>query len=118
MMGLKESIINVSKVSIIDFKISNASFFCKYNLKIVAGDVCLFDKDCESQNHTRCSEDNECVCQKNYIKIGLLCRPLIGSFCMKTEDCFPENSVCVNHKCNCKKDFVLLSYDRCVPSKE
>ncbi|XP_044578995.1 prion-like-(Q/N-rich) domain-bearing protein 25 [Cotesia glomerata] len=99
-MDLKESIINVSK----------------YNLKIVVGNICGFDRDCEFQNHTRCSEDNKCVCEKNYIKIGLSCRPLIGSSCQKTEDCFPENSVCVNHICECEKDFVPQSYERCAPT--
>ncbi|KAH0550482.1 hypothetical protein KQX54_019658 [Cotesia glomerata] len=81
----------------------------------VVGNICGFDRDCEFQNHTRCSEDNKCVCEKNYIKIGLSCRPLIGSSCQKTEDCFPENSVCVNHICECEKDFVPQSYERCAP---
>ncbi|CAG5073773.1 Protein of unknown function [Cotesia congregata] len=76
----------------------------------------MFDSDCKSQNHIICSEDNECVCKKNYIKIGLSCRPLIGSFCKKNEDCFPENSVCVDHKCKCKEYFVPKSYERCEPT--
>lgn len=46
------------------------------------------------------------------------CELLLGTECSEEIPCVAENSVCVNHKCECKANFKTdLINGRCEPSK-
>lgn len=79
------------------------------------GKPCEIDIDCSEINHSKCSNDNVCVCRENNIAVSSSsCEPLLGSFCWKNEKCAPDNSVCMQNECRCKPSFLPLSSIHCV----
>ncbi|CAD6216359.1 GSCOCG00004512001-RA-CDS, partial [Cotesia congregata] len=70
------------------------------------GRTCAFDSDCGTIIPARCSADNKCICAMSYTNIeNTKCELLLGAECSEEIPCVAENSVCVNHNCECKANF-------------
>ncbi|XP_057324708.1 prion-like-(Q/N-rich) domain-bearing protein 25 [Microplitis mediator] len=86
-------------------------------LRIVIGSYCENDTICETINYAKCSKDKVCTCTRNAVALDpTKCILIYDLVCWTTNDCPAENSICVDHKCQCKPNFVLESYVQCVPS--
>lgn len=85
-------------------------------LIVVIGTSCENDTICETINYAKCSKDKVCACTPNAVALDATrCVLIYDSVCWTASDCPAENSICVDHKCQCKPNFVLESYIRCVP---
>ncbi|XP_074114561.1 uncharacterized protein LOC141537459 [Cotesia typhae] len=83
---------------------SNSTFSCKN------------DYDCGEPWHSECSMLKKCVCKLNSYATNMsTCRPLLGGYCWKDNQCLPENSKCSNFQCKCKNKFVAAANNLCVP---
>ncbi|XP_008553931.1 prion-like-(Q/N-rich) domain-bearing protein 25 isoform X2 [Microplitis demolitor] len=82
------------------------------------GKFCMNNYDCQDVLHSKCSEDNKCVCEKKYGPANnVTCGLLLGEFCYEDEECAPFNSICLFSKCHCKPDYIYGSNTRCIPTK-
>lgn len=93
-------------------------------LKQGVGEYCEIDSMC-SVPHTRCNDQNSCVCQDKYLEKDGKCMPGVGAECKVVDECVQENSECVKKStekrstkfsldlkeekkfCTCKKQFVI-----------
>lgn len=82
------------------------------------GQSCKSNRDCEELLHAVCSIDEICVCRENNTFLNnSICAPMLGGFCDASNLCVPQYSVCINSKCQCKKDFTSISNYQCLPRK-
>ncbi|XP_057318184.1 prion-like-(Q/N-rich) domain-bearing protein 25 [Microplitis mediator] len=86
----------------------------KLCVPIKLGQKCNYDEDCRKIYYAKCSENKECVCKSNYVKVNQTCAPLLGEYCWNSEQCITVNSDCINHKCQCKYNY-RERFDKCVP---
>ncbi|CAD6239987.1 GSCOCG00002455001-RA-CDS [Cotesia congregata] len=74
--------------------------------------------ECHNIEHATCSDDNICVCDKNYAAWDeKFCRPVLGGICSKDKDCYAINSVCIDKKCQCKELFFKVSENLCLSQR-
>ncbi|XP_057336159.1 tenascin-like [Microplitis mediator] len=79
------------------------------------GEPCTTDKDCRHIRNSRCSADNECICEINHFALDKLhCVPTIDGFCSKDRDCYSDSFRCVDNQCQCKSNYTAVSVNRCV----
>ncbi|XP_057318109.1 protein eyes shut homolog [Microplitis mediator] len=84
-------------------------------LPTLLGWNCVYDGDCRYLCNAICSESKKCVCQSNHVPLNnTACVPLLGEYCWNDEQCITNNSVCINHVCQCNNDFIKLSNDECI----
>lgn len=75
---------------------------------------CQKNQDCEEIRNAKCSEDKECVCELNAIKLNQsMCISLINGSCENDQECAPENSICMNNECQCKLNYVPTHKNQC-----
>lgn len=73
--------------------------------------------DCNRILYSVCSDDNQCVCKKNYVPINNLeCGGLLGEFCVNDEQCAVKNSGCFLSKCECKFGYTNSGINQCFAS--
>ncbi|XP_044585745.1 prion-like-(Q/N-rich) domain-bearing protein 25 [Cotesia glomerata] len=81
------------------------------------GKFCQDSFDCDNIWHMKCSS-NICICKDNHSIVNFAsCMPLLGAICMFQDSCASNNSICVDHECQCLPTFERVSKDHCVPSK-
>ncbi|XP_057320847.1 prion-like-(Q/N-rich) domain-bearing protein 25 isoform X2 [Microplitis mediator] len=97
----------------------NSNYRVKSNnqcIPIQLGQSCKSNRDCEEKLHAVCSIDKICVCRENNVFLNnSTCAPILGGYCDASNLCVPDNSVCINDKCQCKKDFTSISNYQCLP---
>ncbi|XP_074106153.1 prion-like-(Q/N-rich) domain-bearing protein 25 [Cotesia typhae] len=82
------------------------------------GKFCQDSFDCDSIWHMKCSSDNKCICKDHHSTVNnALCAPLLGAICMSQDSCALNNSICVDHECQCRPFFERVSKDYCMPTK-
>ncbi|XP_008547778.1 prion-like-(Q/N-rich) domain-bearing protein 25 isoform X1 [Microplitis demolitor] len=85
-----------------------------YCVKTYLGMPCQKNQDCEEIRNAKCSEDKECVCELNAIKLNQsMCISLINGSCENDQECAPENSICMNNECQCKLNYVPTHKNQC-----
>ncbi|KAH0535767.1 hypothetical protein KQX54_019051 [Cotesia glomerata] len=99
---------------------------CKPNF-VYKNSKCLPDRlyescnstfECDNIENAICSDDNICVCDKNYGAWDeKFCRPLLGVDCSTDKDCYAINSICIDKKCQCKKLFFKVSENLCLSQR-
>lgn len=82
----------------------------------VLGRSCDIDRDCYKISHAICSK-KKCVCKSNYVprENDSICLPLLGENCESYEKCWPNNSICVDHQCECIASYEQVN-GQCRPS--
>ncbi|XP_057322077.1 prion-like-(Q/N-rich) domain-bearing protein 25 [Microplitis mediator] len=91
-----------------------SNYECK---EIKFGKPCEKNKDCGNVlENFKCSDDKKCLCKENYTYIDDLCLPSLEEFCRSNERCAPDNSVCADHKCQCKPNYISVSNHTCIPN--
>ncbi|XP_057328653.1 transmembrane cell adhesion receptor mua-3-like isoform X2 [Microplitis mediator] len=87
-------------------------FTCKKQEYI--GMFCTRNEDCDEILHSKCSEDNTCICRSNTIEVNFtICAPLLGEYCVNNEKCAPDNSICIHNECWCRANYSRLSNNQC-----
>ncbi|XP_057341498.1 protein draper-like [Microplitis mediator] len=96
---------------------------CKPNFLLLSPDTCvkkqlLFScndtSECSEPWHALCSKDKKCVCKSNNVALSTSsCSPILDGYCWKNDQCVAENSICVNFRCECKRDFIAVSKNHC-----
>lgn len=77
--------------------------------------TCSTDMDCLKIDFAVCGTDGFCNCIDNFFSIyGNQCLARVNGICSENQDCFIENSICVDKKCKCKPQYALQSY-HCLP---
>ncbi|XP_053593223.1 prion-like-(Q/N-rich) domain-bearing protein 25 isoform X2 [Microplitis demolitor] len=83
----------------------------------ILGQYCKNNEVCEKIQHAKCSEDHRCICKQNHFAINdTICGSLLNGFCMGSEECSVDNSICAEEKCQCKVGFVQESKFKCIPA--
>ncbi|XP_057322611.1 prion-like-(Q/N-rich) domain-bearing protein 25 [Microplitis mediator] len=83
----------------------------------VLGKSCSDNEFCEQIKFSQCSENKTCSCTPNTIKVNSnLCVPILNGFCWHDNECFPDNSICIDNKCQCITGFTSESNDKCAPT--
>ncbi|XP_008552679.1 prion-like-(Q/N-rich) domain-bearing protein 25 [Microplitis demolitor] len=78
------------------------------------GKFCESNADCKVIKNSKCSGD-VCVCNDdNFTFNRSTCIPIINGFCSSDESCEFHGFHCVDNKCQCKPNFVLVSPDTCI----
>ncbi|XP_053595879.1 prion-like-(Q/N-rich) domain-bearing protein 25 isoform X2 [Microplitis demolitor] len=98
---------------------------CKDNFQSVSASQCKpidymyecnKDLDCGDPWHIKCFPDKKCRCNSNNISINRsTCLPLLKGYCWRDSQCFVRNSACIDYQCKCKKYFVPVSGNLCLP---
>lgn len=79
------------------------------------GDTCHYNNDCSRILwHAHCSSENKCTCRSDAIQVGQRCEALIGGFCIYSEQCTSENSICSNKKCKCSHRYLAVAHNLCI----
>lgn len=97
--------------------------FCKrfietYNKKFLCVSAklatqCNDDDDCDDLNHMQCSY-NLCLCRAHHvIENAATCKPILGGHCLSDKECPVLHSACIEHKCQCRDNFEMMSYSEC-----
>ncbi|XP_044594274.1 prion-like-(Q/N-rich) domain-bearing protein 25 [Cotesia glomerata] len=61
---------------------------------------CKLQDDCRQIKYAECSKDNKCVCRSNYIELNAVtCAPFLGGYCESDEECFVNQTKCIDNKC-------------------
>ncbi|XP_074106805.1 uncharacterized protein LOC141532377 [Cotesia typhae] len=61
------------------------------------------------------SFESQCSCKENHIEMNALtCAPLLNAFCNNDLKCVPENSVCIDYKCQCEFSYFPNSNYECI----
>ncbi|XP_074100545.1 uncharacterized protein LOC141528395 [Cotesia typhae] len=61
---------------------------------------CKLQDDCKQIKYAECSKDNKCVCRSNYIELNAVtCAPFLGGYCESNEECFVNQTKCIDNKC-------------------
>ncbi|XP_053595116.1 protein eyes shut homolog isoform X2 [Microplitis demolitor] len=81
------------------------------------GKRCTENKECPYSRNAECSKDNLCVCSSNSIEVNEQCKPLLSGYCTSQNKCVPNNSICLDYQCRCKKNFVASSIYQCAPDE-
>lgn len=98
-------------------------FFFLFNNKFIFATgklykFCRRDDDCEDINHSKCSENNECICRRNNVALNSsVCVPMMNGFCWKNEPCAADNSICIDNVCKCKPNFKYVADKICLKCK-
>ncbi|XP_053597987.1 prion-like-(Q/N-rich) domain-bearing protein 25 [Microplitis demolitor] len=82
-------------------------------------EFCQHDTDCLRLDYAYCSKEfQRCECLLNYGKVKNIprCVSLLGGHCYDERDCFVDNSICIDHKCQCDAQFIMKSNRECWPS--
>ncbi|KAG8038202.1 hypothetical protein G9C98_006529, partial [Cotesia typhae] len=75
---------------------------------------CETDDHCDAIFNSKCV-NNSCVCNHHHVIInGIICAPLLNEYCEENHRCAPENSICIDHKCQCKEDYSKHFNYKCV----
>ncbi|XP_057330753.1 prion-like-(Q/N-rich) domain-bearing protein 25 [Microplitis mediator] len=84
---------------------------------VEVNEPCNTHEDCRKiKKYTRCTPDNVCECDVNYVKMDdNSCAPILNQFCVENDKCAPHNSMCINNKCQCKTYFEAVSPDQSLP---
>ncbi|XP_057319901.1 transmembrane cell adhesion receptor mua-3-like [Microplitis mediator] len=77
------------------------------------GTPCELDEDCEGTANTKCY--GHCACRPGYREKDSRCATLLGNYCKNYEDCWPENSACIDNSCQCQYKYISTFSDKCVP---
>ncbi|XP_044582926.1 prion-like-(Q/N-rich) domain-bearing protein 25 [Cotesia glomerata] len=95
---------------------------CKESFKAVSSHQCrnkssiAFCKDvteCGDRWHYQCS-DGKCICADDNILVDIwTCSPMIGGACWADHQCVVENSSCVDFRCQCKPNYVVIANNLC-----
>lgn len=89
-----------------------------YFIKDTLGSHCETDENCKQVRFARCSEEKVCKCASNTSAVNLAhCSPVLGGFCWSTDDCLTRDSICINHKCQCKQLYIRESDYQCIEGK-
>lgn len=105
------------------FNISLSALYFNNKMRVLLisatlGKFCQDSFDCDNIWHMKCSSDKKCICKDNHSTINnALCAPLLGAICMFQDSCAPNNSICVDHECQCLPSFERVSKNYCMPSK-
>ncbi|XP_057318029.1 cell death abnormality protein 1-like [Microplitis mediator] len=79
------------------------------------GKICELNSDCDHLKNSRCSLENECVCNdNNFANNQMGCEPVADGYCNSNKQCQFPGFHCVDNKCQCKPNFSLQSVDNCV----
>ncbi|XP_057330746.1 neurogenic locus Notch protein-like [Microplitis mediator] len=70
-------------------------------------EFCENDVGCSDLKYTVCSEENECVCLRNYTNMKGQCRADIGLNCSEDLDCAVDKSICKSNLCQCPNDYYV-----------
>lgn len=82
------------------------------------GEICNSRADCLNIGNATCSIFKKCVCRKNNIAVNnATCMPILGGKCYSHKDCFVNNSVCIDHTCQCGPKYNYLTDEMCAISK-
>ncbi|XP_057329072.1 prion-like-(Q/N-rich) domain-bearing protein 25 [Microplitis mediator] len=82
------------------------------------GRYCRNNNDCSNVMHSICSENNECVCIEKYIALNeTTCSPLLNELCSNNEVCATSNAVCIENKCQCKRNYSTQSDNYCISER-
>ncbi|XP_044581326.1 prion-like-(Q/N-rich) domain-bearing protein 25 [Cotesia glomerata] len=76
---------------------------------------CQHVSECADTSHFECL-NNKCVCKAddNISLSGAMCLPLLGGICWKNDQCIPENSACIDFKCQCNPGYIAAAKNLCV----
>ncbi|XP_074115922.1 uncharacterized protein LOC141538390 [Cotesia typhae] len=78
--------------------------------------TCSTDMDCSKIHFAKCGTDGFCSCIDNFFSFNdNQCFARVNGICFENQDCFIDNSICVDEKCKCKPQYALQSY-HCLPS--
>ncbi|CAD6208177.1 GSCOCG00010431001-RA-CDS [Cotesia congregata] len=78
------------------------------------GTTCFDNSTCNLIRNAHCFE-NQCSCKDNHVEINAFtCSPLLNAICSDVLECAPTNSVCIDHKCQCKFSYFMKSNYECV----
>lgn len=82
------------------------------------GQSCKENDDCNKIKFAICSHDKKCVCNLNYVALGIRkCIALIGEYCDQDEECITYNTICINNKCQCPARYATESKRECEHGK-
>ncbi|XP_057338529.1 prion-like-(Q/N-rich) domain-bearing protein 25 [Microplitis mediator] len=98
-----------------DFYVSQSTNQCVLD-KILAqlGTNCKDSNDCIDILNSECSVRKKCECMSNYAEYNMtVCRPLLGSYCSKSQECATINSICSNNICECGNGLIEFSNNKC-----
>ncbi|CAD6230236.1 GSCOCG00006715001-RA-CDS [Cotesia congregata] len=78
------------------------------------GTTCFDNSTCNLIKNARCLE-SQCSCKDNHIEMDAsTCAPLLNANCSNDLNCAPQNSVCIDNKCQCEFSYFPKSNYECV----
>ncbi|XP_044594005.1 tenascin-like [Cotesia glomerata] len=78
------------------------------------GTTCFDKSACDLIKNAHCFE-NQCSCNDNHVETNAFtCAPVLNVTCSDDLKCAPENSVCIDHKCQCEFSYFPKSNYECV----
>ncbi|XP_057331386.1 prion-like-(Q/N-rich) domain-bearing protein 25 [Microplitis mediator] len=72
--------------------------------EILLGRKCTEDSNCDTTKNVVCSK-GKCVCDVNHFEKNYTCVLGIDGYCKESEECYVNNSLCQNDRCQCAVNF-------------
>ncbi|XP_008551307.1 prion-like-(Q/N-rich) domain-bearing protein 25 isoform X2 [Microplitis demolitor] len=81
---------------------------------LIIGSPCENNASCEEVKFSKCSDFQICVCLVNTMPVNrTLCLPLLNAPCQTNDDCYVDDSICINSACQCRFRPLTESSNKC-----
>ncbi|XP_044578694.1 prion-like-(Q/N-rich) domain-bearing protein 25 isoform X1 [Cotesia glomerata] len=78
---------------------------------------CFSDDECWTTKNTVCADNGICACIGSYQEMNnAVCASFLQGYCKYYTDCWPDNSICIDNRCECKYGFQPITYKECQAS--